>query len=46
MVSKLSENGTEKVPAGVRKEDSKSVKGRVSCTMLVRLVEGVRMGNK
>ena len=46
MVSKSSEYGTEKVSAGVRKEVSKSGKGRVSRTMLVRLVEGVRMGNK
>ena len=46
MVSKSLDYGTEKVSAGVRKEVSKSVKRRVSRTMLVRLVEEVRMGNK
>ena len=46
MVSKSLGCGTEKVSAGAREEVSKNGKRRVSRTMLGRLVEGVRMGNK
>ena len=46
VVSKSSGFGTEKVSAGAREEVSKNGKRRVSRTMLGRLVEGVRMGNK
>ena len=46
MVSKLSEYGTEKVSAGSRDKVTKFGQNRVSRTMLGKLVEGVRMGNK
>ena len=46
MVSKSTEYGTEKVYACSRDKVTKFGKNRVSRTMLGKLVEGVRMGNK
>ena len=46
MVCTSSEYGTETVSACLRKKYLKIVKGRISCTLLVKLVVVVRMDNK